>query len=264
MAQPKAKPKIWLTRSESMLADMPSRLRALGADICCEPLLSIEALIQPSQLQRMHDQLARLDGVDISIFISANAVDYFEASSDPAMRTALARQQVFGVGRATVAALKRLTINARCPNNIMSSEGLLMLPELASVEGLTVFIFRGVGGRGYLQSELQQRGARVEHVELYCRKAPILAREVVRAAESGEFDVILIGSVESFDNLIAQIPNLSCDQQMVVPSARVQAVVANAGFKRCAVAASASNDDMAAAIMQQFKSSNPLLASTGQ
>ncbi|MFZ2207781.1 MAG: uroporphyrinogen-III synthase, partial [Porticoccaceae bacterium] len=60
------------------------------------------------------------------------------------------------------------SVSARHPAEA-NTEGLLKLPELQAVQGQTLVIFRGVGGRDALRAGLRARGARVHYCEVYRR-----------------------------------------------------------------------------------------------
>jgi uroporphyrinogen-III synthase len=78
-----------------------------------------------------------------------------------------------GVGGGTRGELERQGIsNALSPAGGADSEALLALPELASVAGKKIVIFRGEGGRELLGDTLAARGALVEQVACYRRSPP--------------------------------------------------------------------------------------------
>jgi uroporphyrinogen-III synthase len=58
------------------------------------------------------------------------------------------------------------------PKDRFDSESLLALPEMTSVAGKKVMIFRGVGGREVLAETLKIRGAQVTFAECYQRENP--------------------------------------------------------------------------------------------
>lgn len=243
-SRPKLPPLVWVTRPAALADDLINGLAQAGFRVHHAPLLCIAPLERGAN-QAFEAQLARLGTQDAVIFISVNAVESLLALASQTELAALHGLDVYAVGAATAARLAAAGISAFHPAQHMSSEGLLALDRLKNMQGKQVFIVRGCGGRGYLQQQLQARGAVVEHVELYRRNCPAhLSAATQTAVDSGAFTAVLVGSVDTFDNLYQLAPQLKRDTVMLCPSARVSEVVSAKGFSRVAVAASASNADM--------------------
>jgi uroporphyrinogen-III synthase len=101
---------------------------------------------------------------DIAVFVSRNAVRRGSTLLPPG------RPVVTAVGPSTFRALKDIGIEPGIVPTGFDSESLLRVPALADMDGRTVFIIRGVGGRELLANELRRRGARVVYVEVYLRR----------------------------------------------------------------------------------------------
>lgn len=147
--------------------------------------------------------LSNLEDADLIIFVSLNAVTHGLAL----MGTAPLRGRVAAVGESTAAALEAAGFGPVLrPDEGASSEALLALPELGakSVAGTRIVIVRGEGGRPVLGDTLSKRGARVAYAEVYRRARPSDdAGELARLGAAGGIDVVVITSVEGFDNLFA-------------------------------------------------------------
>jgi len=77
------------------------------------------------------------------------------------------------VGEGSAKALRALGVaHVLVPVERFDSEGLLARPELQTIDGWHVMIFRGDGGREFLGDSLCARGARVEYVTCYLRCKP--------------------------------------------------------------------------------------------
>lgn len=109
-------------------------------------------------------QIAGIQAANILIFISRNA-----AVHAPLFVPA---PSVFAVGESTQQALyEKGYAKVICPEDF-STEGLLALPMLQSIQGKRIAIIRGVGGRETLQTVLEQRGALCDAFSVYRRVYP--------------------------------------------------------------------------------------------
>lgn len=136
------------------------RLIAAGAEVHCLPVLRIEPVAASA--------LAPAEAAAIWIFVSRHAVRH---GADALRAAGISRggRALYGVGMATAAAAQEAFGGVvRWPRQA-TSEGLLALAELQAVAGREVAIFRGVGGRELLRTELAARGARVSCIEVYRR-----------------------------------------------------------------------------------------------
>lgn len=240
-----AKGVIWIPRPAPVPASYVTPFEAAGFTVWLEPLMHIQPIAAPAKIETYAAQLNLLDQQHIVIFISANAVHQFFAVATREHQHMLKQVELFAVGEATAAALSERGYKAHHPVKLMSSEGLLLLPELQAVTNKRVYIARGIGGRGFLQQQLEARGAIAEHVELYERSRPeALSADLIELVESQRLTAIIVGSAETFDNLRQLLPDVSTDMNLLVPSERVAEHIRRYGFTRVINAASAASSDM--------------------
>ena len=143
----------------------------------------------------------------------------------------------------------------------MTSEGLLALPGLQEVDGDRVVIVKGEGGRTRLMDSLQQRGARVDDLEVYRRVCPDYGPGELQAIiAGGGVQYILISSGEGSDNMVSLLDSSAMAAlqgcTFVVPGERIAAAARQAGFSQLVVASNATDDAMLAAL-QRDRSGNP-------
>lgn len=103
---------------------------------------------------------------DIGIFISRNAVRYALGNFPQLASSSL---ETITVGQGSADEYHKITGNKIdfTPHQHFNSEGVLALPELADVEGKTIILFKGEGGRDKMESELNRRGANVIPMVIY-------------------------------------------------------------------------------------------------
>ncbi len=189
---------VLVTRPARQAGAFAQQIAALGGAPVVFPAIAILPPADPAALARAH---AALDGFDIAVFVSANAVEF--GAPDP--RRWPATLAAFAPGPGTAEALAAVGIaGARIPTTTFDSDGLLALPELSSVAGRRVVIFRGDGGREQLADALRARGARVDHVACYRRARPASGTAGLEEAfREGRIDAVTITSSEGLDNLWA-------------------------------------------------------------
>lgn len=192
-----------ITRPRSAAEALARALEREGARAFVFPALEIEAT-EPTPPQR--DAMAGLGGFGLAIFISANAVERGLAWARAAGPWP-AGTRVAGIGEATAAALRNSGFNAVIsPRERHDSEALLALPELRSVKGERIIVFRGEGGREHLREVLEARGAQVEYVECYRRTRPRTdPAHLLAAWARGEIHAVSALSSETLENFLAMV-----------------------------------------------------------
>lgn len=140
---------------------------------------------------------------DFLLFVSQYAVP-----SSPSPLRGRAREgggKIAAIGKATTKALKQAGIPVDLTPEDPSSEGLLCLPELQSLQGKTITIFRGKSGRTFLDETLKQRGALVNEVMLYERILPTWTKEDYALITHNTVDLALGLSVDSLTYFFSQL-----------------------------------------------------------
>ena len=232
-----------LTRPRPQCEALAAALEAEGARVFIFPALDIVPVALPDASR---EALRSLPRAALAIFVSANAAEHGLAAAEHGLAAAGSggpwppSVTVAGIGEATAAALRRAGIaNVVAPAAGFDSESLLACPELQSVGGKRILIFRGVGGREHLRATLESRGASVAYVECYRRERPATDPAPLRAALAhGEIGAVHAMSAETVDNFLAlagQGANWS-GVALVVPHPAIARHASAAAFGRTVVA----------------------------
>lgn len=177
---------------------------------------------------RLTDLLGRMREYDLAVFVSANAVE--KAFSRMAALPETVR--CAAVGKATLAALEeRGVTNVLLPRSGFDSESLLELPELQSVSGSRIVIFRGEGGRELLADELRRRGAIVDYAECYRRIKPANPP----ALDEQDVQAVTATSGEIVANLVDMAAGWICRKPIFVTHERIGKIAKECGFERVVV-----------------------------
>ncbi len=228
-----------VTRPRAAAEALAAPLAAQGARVWLLPALAIEDLPATPALEKL---LAGLEGFDMAIFVSANAVDRGLAAArrfGPWPK----HLRVAAIGEATAEALRNTGLGpVISPAERHDSEALLGLAPLQVVKGQNILVFRGEGGREHLKEALEARGARVEYAECYRRVRPQGdASAVVAALARGEVHAVSVLSAETLENFIAMIGLAAAERlasvTLVVPHVAVGTHREARRFARVAIAA---------------------------
>jgi len=208
--------RLWLTRTRPGADRQATALRSAGYAVLVAPVIDIRPLAVDT---------AALPAPQCALFVSVHAVDAAEE-----LLPVLGDATLFAVGAETARALAGRGLTARVPE-LATSEGLLALPELAAsaVAGRTVWLVAGRGGRDLLASTLRARGARVEVLWVYERRAVAPAGVDPRA-----IDAIVAGSGNGLElawQHWCRLDGSPC-VPVLVPSARVAQQARDLGVTR--------------------------------
>jgi len=208
---------VLITRPRQQSTELVEEIEARGGTAILFPTIEIVA----RDGDAIASDLAELSAAEITIFISRNAVlhgiDY-------------ATGELAAIGPATAAEIERAGRRVAIqPSAGFDSEHLLAEAAFDNVEGRTIRIIRGNVGREKLAETLTQRGARVEYLSTYDRRAPVYNAKALKDLEarwrSGGIDAVVVMSVQSLTNLRSLLPE-SCSRTLrktllVTPAARV-------------------------------------------
>lgn len=257
---------VLLTRPEGQGDDLLSRLRAEQINTIQYPVMCISELDEQQfagQRQHCKQQLMELDSFQHIIFISTNAVSYGMDAIEEYWPQLPIGITWHAIGKATLAALARRGAPVVIDNPVdtsvdsrelaMNSEALLESPLLQDITGQKILIVRGAGGRDYLQTQLESRGATVQYAECYQRgrvnKPP---GELGTVISSQAPDAVCIYSGESLQHFQVlcgdDYPPAALPCALLVPGERVAALAREQGYTQVVVADNAGAVAMLAAL----------------
>jgi uroporphyrinogen-III synthase len=234
METPLAGLKIIITRPREQANPLVRLIEQAGGHPVLFPLLEISP---PADEETLHDAVSRLDGFDLAVFVSPNAVRY-GMQAIRARGPLPPRLKIATVGQGSARALREMGVDAViAPQDRFDSEALLALPELQDVAGWRVAIFRGDGGRELLGDTLKVRGASVEYVECYRRSRP---RQDVAGLDR-KADVITVTSSEALAYLWEMLDETSrghfADIPLFVSHQRIAEAARQMGWRNVVLAA---------------------------
>ena len=194
------RPGVLVTRPAGQSAPLCRLLEESG----CTPLVLPTLAIEPLAIAEATATLRAALPCDLAIFISANAMRH----ALPVIAAAgglPAQCRVATVGAASAAALRAAGFgDLLVPDTRFDSEGLLALPELNTVAGRRVVIFRGEEGRRLLAQTLTMRGAQVHEVVCYRRRTAVdQAPQLAAWLTTGAIAVLTATSRAGYEALLA-------------------------------------------------------------
>jgi uroporphyrinogen-III synthase len=251
--------RVLLTRPAGEAQRWSDALIASGHEVHLLPLIAIEPLPLPPQVEAARHSLARFDAV---MFVSANAVQHFVAPG--AAWPATTRAWAAGAG--TALALRAAGVPAQAidqPSDAapqVDSEALWSRVSGQVAPGSRVLIVRGAGadgqvsGRDWLARRLSDEGAIVEMVAVYRRVVPAWTEGERTVAEAAARDrsVWLFSSSEAVGNLRVLLPSASwTEARAIATHERIAQAAREAGFG--VVCPSRPAMDAVAAVLESFR-----------
>jgi uroporphyrinogen-III synthase len=193
--------RVLVTRPRDQAEALARLIKAEGGEAIRFPVIEIA---EPQNSEALHAVIDRLDQFSLAIFISPNAVSRGMKAVQTRRGAWPAPLRVACVGRGSARELKHFPVaHVITPPDQFDSEALLALPELQSVSGSRIVIFRGEGGRELLGDTLKARGAIVEYAECYRRQRPAVdVAPLLQRLTRHEIDIVSITSVDGLNNLL--------------------------------------------------------------
>ncbi len=233
---PLAQAHVLITRPVMPASRSAQRLAALGATPYVFPTTIIDA---PSDPRPLKAALANLSNYAGAIFVSPSAAEMTLAPFGAIPIKLPETLPVFAPGHGTAEALQLLGVeDVAMPATTFDSEGLLALPALqaSSVRGKRIVIFRGNDGRELLRTELTKRGAAVDAITAYQRRAPTTPPiGLIELIRSKKLTAISAMSSDAVTHLVAIVPKAEQPALLALPlyasHERIAETAREAGFR---------------------------------
>ncbi len=227
--------KVLITRPQKQQEEFAAALESVGVDSVSRPMIVIEPLESSSQIEAIKAKILHLDNYRFLIFVSSNAATLGAYWIDQYWPQFPHLVEPIALGPTTSETLTRLLgCEVIQPSTGITSEDVLKLPQLKSLSGQKIAIFRGSGGRELLAETLTSRGAQVDYIEVYARSmAHYDSVQLAAELRAEGVNIISANSVETVNSLIANLgshfPEFAA-MPLLVPSARVANEAKTLGF----------------------------------
>jgi len=221
------------------------------------PLISIENHQQqaPAILDTWSQTTSKAASSDYQgvIFVSGQAISHTKQQLSANQWRRLLSQPLYCVGSQSAAQLKNEVAQLGLQNRVkypsqMNSEGLLKFikPKLKAADRW--LILRGVTGRDYLQTAMQQRGIQLDQWHVYQSKPP--SGKVVTQANNfaSQQALWLVTSQQALMHLLVITCKTALACPLIVSSDRIALRAEELGFNRPLVAKDATDHSLCAAV----------------
>jgi len=217
------------------------------------PLFNIEA---GAEVNGLPNKFAQLKVGDYVFAVSKSAVDFADKALKNTGFVWRDDLQYFTVGQGTAQHFAMITTLAvHYPTTQENSEGVLQLAAMQNLQGKTILILRGNGGRELLSEQAQQRGANVEIVECYRRESIVYnSTEQTSLCKRAGVQTIVATSAEILTQLVDFVPQnehnwlKSC--QLITVSERISHLAQALGWQNVIVSPRADNQTLLQTLLQ--------------
>ncbi|WP_314186956.1 uroporphyrinogen-III synthase [Aggregatibacter kilianii] len=244
---------VLVTRPDERGQQLVDMLAKAGVVAIHLPLFNIEA---GAELNGLPNKFAQLKVGDYVFAVSKSAVDFADKALKNTGFVWRDDLQYFTVGQGTAQHFAvTTTLAVHYPTTQENSEGVLQLAAMQNLQGKTILILRGNGGRELLSEQAQQRGANVEIVECYRRESIVYnSTEQTSLCKRAGVQTIVATSAEILTQLVDFVPQnehnwlKSC--QLITVSERISHLAQALGWQNVIVSPRADNQTLLQTLLQ--------------
>ena len=244
---------VLVTRPDERGQQLVDMLAKAGVVAIHLPLFNIEA---GAELNGLPNKFAQLKVGDYVFAVSKSAVDFADKALKNTGFVWRDDLQYFTVGQGTAQHFAvTTTLAVHYPTTQENSEGVLQLAAMQNLQGKTILILRGNGGRELFSEQAQQRGANVEIVECYRRESIVYnSTEQTSLCKRAGVQTIVATSAEILTQLVDFVPQnehnwlKSC--QLITVSERISHLAQALGWQNVIVSPRADNQTLLQTLLQ--------------
>ena len=244
---------VLVTRPDERGQQLVDMLAKAGGVAIHLPLFNIEA---GAELNGLPNKFTQLKVGDYVFAVSKSAVDFADKALKNTGFVWRDDLQYFTVGQGTAQHFAvTTTLAVHYPTTQENSEGVLQLAAMQNLQGKTILILRGNGGRELLSEQAQQRGANVEIVECYRRESIVYnSTEQTSLCKRAGVQTIVATSAEILTQLVDFVPQnehnwlKSC--QLITVSERISHLAQALGWQNVIVSPRADNQTLLQTLLQ--------------
>lgn len=234
---------VLIARSQQQGQNLYRKVKQAGFEAIHIPL--IDTLRTPQLSASDKAAINNIGNFDYLVFVSANAVRHAHYFLKQHLDLIKPSCVYLAVGKASAKAIfKYFNSSAVVPKSGFNSEALLKLPALANVKQRQILIIRGNGGREFLSTALQQKGAIVSFLECYTRIIPSHDNQLLNnLLDTGQISTICCSSLHTLQNLIKSAQSRSLfDCNLLSISPAMTEYAQKIGFKKRIIEAQNATD----------------------
>lgn len=246
---------LWLTRPPGQAENLTRLLQERGARVYHLPMMRIATLPVDKKQETKIKKLAKYD---MAFFISTNAAQIGMELIETYFPKFPEKITYFAPGPTTARVLENFGLKVAYPEKAMSTEALLILPELRKIiqdenkRKKRAIIFRGKGGRELLANTLRAKGIAVSYIELYERRLPDYNDRYLKDfLLNKKPDGIIFTSAEAMHNFVILFEAIFPDYKstpVFVSSNRLETLARKIGFETINLLNAADDDSVSRGI----------------
>lgn len=246
---------ILITRPQPQAISLCEMVKKNGGETYLFPTLVISPV---NDNEFLNKQIKLLEQYDLAIFISVNAAIYSLPFIKKNYLQWPENVNIAAIGDATKHYLEQQGLKVTYRPSNFSSEGLLRLPELQTLVGKRIIIFKGKDGRELLANSLEERGAEVMAVNCYQRECPRHPEAMIKGiVQNRNIHLNTVTSVESLVNFFNMLDDKGREWlkklPIVVMSERIAEQARSFGLQTIIVAPQSSDEGLMQAMLEWFQ-----------